>query len=282
MGKLTVISPGIHSSIQDEGRFGFRKYGIPQSGAMDIQALHKANRLVSNPENFPAIEVSVNHIKLQASQKTSFAATGASALVTINQKAVNMYSSYQLSAGDELSVELKNEGMYTYLGIGGLIQANQDFNSFSTYLMGGFGGIDGGLLKKGDIIETEENNSFTKREENQYKHIEVDELEIRIMKGPEWFMLKDLPTRFSYKILPSSNRMGIRLSGPKLSVDGNEVISSAVIPGIIQLPGNGEPIILMNDCQTTGGYPRIGKVVDEDMGKLAQLRPGKKIRFVTV
>ena len=99
------------------------------------------------------------------------------------------------------------------------------------------------------------------------------------MKGPEWDLLKELPYSKSFKVAASSNRMGIRLEG-SLDCDFQEIASSAVVPGTIQLPPNEQPIVLMNDCQTTGGYPRIGKVLDEDLGKLSQVRPGQKITFI--
>ena len=100
------------------------------------------------------------------------------------------------------------------------------------------------------------------------------------MKGPEWGTLKELPRFKTFQIDPSSDRMGIRLTGATLECDYHEIASSAVIPGVIQLPADGHPIVLMNDCQTTGGYPRIGKVREEELGKLAQLRPGQSIQLI--
>ena len=142
------------------------------------------------------------------------------------------------------------------------------------------GGINGRALKADDILVTkgggeiaERKISFAEKEERQT---------IKIVKGPEWRMLKDLPDRLTFRIASSSNRMGIRLEGDIIEIEGEEIVSSAVIPGTIQLPSNGHPIVLMNDCQTTGGYPRIGKVVDEDLGTLAQIQAGQELKLEIV
>ncbi len=281
MGKLRVIKVGPLSTIQDEGRFGYRQYGIPQSGAMDIRALHNVNHLVSNGPGWPVIETAIQGIKLEALEETTIAVTGAITSIEINDQQLPMNTSHQLSKGDILTISKPLDGVYSYLGIGGKLKANEDFGSTSTYLMAGFGGIEGRALKKGDVLETKEGKPF----ENHVikREIETKEVEtIRIMKGPEWKLLKDLPERTIFQVDPSSNRMGIRLIGNPLDMISGEVLSSAVIPGTIQLPPNGIPLILMNDCQTTGGYPRIGKVVEEDMGRLAQLNPMHRLRLKVI
>lgn len=282
MGKLKVIKSGGLSTIQDEGRFGYRQYGIPQSGAMDLDAMHGANELVGNDSHFPVIETAIQGLELEALVETTIGLTGAEVVAKLNGQQVSMHTSIQLNKGDVLSISAPKEGVYSYLGIGGELVAREDFGSRSTYLMAGFGGLNGKALVKGDVLETKDAESY--KERSRKKNIEAPtELQtIRIMKGPEWWMLKDLPDRKVFKIDPSSNKMGIRLEGDPLGVDGKEIVSSAVIPGTIQVPSNGLPIVLMNDCQTTGGYPRIGKVIDADLGLLAQLGPMKKVRFEVV
>jgi len=157
------------------------------------------------------------------------------------------------------------------------LNAKNDFDSFSTYLMGKFGGFEGRALKVNDVLETTgnpESIGFDIQEK------EIDEHNvIRFIEGPESYSLLDSLIGKSFTIDPSSNRMGIRLNG---SIESNldEIVSSAVVPGVIQLPPEGQPIVLMNDCQTTGGYPRIATVIQEDLGKLAQIRPGKLVSFV--
>ena len=281
MGKLKVLKVGALSTIQDEGRYGYRQYGIPQSGAMDISAMHDANHLVSNQLKWPVVETAIQGMKLEALEKTTIAVTGATVVMEINDRQIPMNTSHQLNKGDFLSISKPTNGVYSYLGIGGELNASKDFDSCSTYVMAGFGGLEGRQLKKGDILETKDGALFEERAIK--REAETSDVEtIRIIKGPEWKFLKDLPERTTFEKDPSSNRMGIRLIGNSLGIDGEEILSSAVIPGNVQLPPNGIPIILMNDCQTTGGYPRIGKVINEDLGRLAQLNPMQKLRLKVI
>lgn len=274
MGKLRVIKAGPMATVQDKGRFGFRQYGIPQSGAMDFSLMKKANYLVGNPDESPVIEFAMMGLKLEAIKPTIIGIAGASAKVN-NEEITS--KNYLLSVGDMLEIS-KPHGVYGYLGIGGLLEAQKDFGSYSTYIMAGFGGIEGRGLKAGDILETHDESVFEPTTLAR-QNLAPEPSTIRIMKGPEWSMLKESPEGKTFTVDAASNRMGIRLTGESLKCDGSEIVSSVVIPGTIQLPSNGKPIILMSDCGTTGGYPRIGKVIEEDMGKLAQVRGGDKVRF---
>jgi len=279
MGKLKVIKAAGLSTIQDEGRFGYRQYGIPQSGAMDLVAMHEANELVGNAPNFPVIETAIQGLVLEAMQDSIIGLTGAEVSLTVNGNKAPMNKSIQLKKGDTLTVSSPLAGVYSYLGIGGNLVATEDFGSKSTYLLAGFGGVSGQRLGKGDVLETKNAASFQERIIKKMTQPQSEIQTIRIMKGPEWSLLKDLPDRMVFQIDPSSNKMGIRLQGDPIGVDGKEIVSSAVIPGTIQVPSNGLPIVLMNDCQTTGGYPRMGKVIDADLGLLAQISAGRQIRF---
>lgn len=272
MGRLGVIKSGPLATIQDYGRIGFRKYGIPQSGAMDVSSMDQANAYVGNPPGSPVIEFALIGIKFLALEKTNVSVVGANAKVNGNP---HLPDSISLLEGDELEV-LPPTQVYGYIAIGGTLKAQHDFGSYSTYQMGGFGGYEGRALKKEDILETDGNGSPASLNEAIQQHEEP--VQILYMVGPESNSLEQLLDGKSFKIDPSSNRMGIRLIGNiKSSLD--EIASSAVIPGTIQLPPGGQPIILMNDCQTTGGYPRIGKVMNDDLGKLAQIRAGNTIQF---
>lgn len=180
-----------------------------------------------------------------------------------------------LQKGDALELS-PPEKVYAYLAIGGLIKAQNDFGSYSTYLMGRFGGIEGRTLKADDVIETE-GIGLVESVSDAPTQSQTNPVEIRFLKGPEANHLMDSLDQTSFTVDPSSNRMGIRLNGQTLGCAISEISSSAVIPGTIQLPANGQPIILMNDCQTTGGYPRIGVVPIQDLGKLSQVRPGQSV-----
>lgn len=273
MGKLKVIKTGPMATIQDFGRFGYRRYGIPQSGAMDMEFMIAANKLVGNPNDYPVIEFALMGMELEVVKEALISVVGAELTVNGERKE----NASNVSVGDIIKVSAPTF-VYAYLGVGGRMKAQEDFGSVSTYTRARFGGLDGQAPTNGDEIETE-------GEPGKISQVTIpgrDQggvIEVRIMKGPEWDLLKELPSLESFQIDRSSDRMGVRLTGAKLECDYQEIASSAVIPGNIQLPADGHPIILMNDCQTTGGYPRIGKVVEEDLGKLAQVRHGNSVRL---
>ncbi|SNS49569.1 biotin-dependent carboxylase uncharacterized domain-containing protein [Ekhidna lutea] len=274
MGKLKVIKAGPHSSIQDLGRFGYRRFGIPQSGAMDPALMKLSNQLVSNPNHYPTIEIALGGIAFESHSDTSLGVTGAT--LTKNGE-IQTNGNAHVKAGDVIEVS-KPEKRYAYISIGGLLDAKHDFGSYSTYVQAGFGGMAGRMLQKGDLLETDKTHTLLQQVVVPEQLLQKTKL-IHILKGPEWYLLKELPETKTFTIDAASNRMGVRLSGEKLKIDAQEIASSAVIPGTIQLPPDGHPIVLMNDCQTTGGYPRIGKVVDEDLPKLAQLAPLSEVVF---
>ncbi|MEO9483102.1 MAG: biotin-dependent carboxyltransferase family protein [Ekhidna sp.] len=275
MGKLKMIKLGPLTTLQDFGRFGYRRFGIPQSGAMDKEWMIVANTLVGNPMDWPVLEFAMRGLKFEVLEEVKISVVGAS--ICVNGKSLNE-KAFSLKMGDQVEVSSPKH-VYGYLGISGRIRAKEDFGSVSTYLMAGFGGLDGRAVRAGDIIESDGAGMETKERKIPPRDTQGIAA-IRIMKGPEWGLLKELPDALVFEVDASSNRMGIRLNG-KLACDFREIASSAVVPGTIQLPANGEPIVLMNDCQTTGGYPRIGKVLDEDLGKLAQLKSGAKISFIS-
>ncbi|GAB4233113.1 MAG: biotin-dependent carboxyltransferase family protein [Ekhidna sp.] len=269
MGKLEVIKTGPLATIQDKGRFGFRRYGIPQSGAMDWESMQRANSLVRNDLKYPVVEFALMGLTLKAFEPSVIGVVGASCKLNgvLQQK-----ETLALKAGDVVEISPPNK-VYAYVGIKGLLEANKEFNSYSTYLMAGFGGHEGRALQKGDTLVS-----------NVQKEFSTDGVEItnggssiRFTRGPEWAFLNTPLNKQTFSVDPSSNRMGIRLNGQPLKCSISEISSSAVIPGTIQLPASGQPIILMNDCQTTGGYPRIGNVLTEDLGKLAQIKPGQNL-----
>lgn len=275
MGKVSIMSTGPLATLQDVGRPGYRKYGIPSSGAMDKEWMAWANRAVGNSEDFPVIELALGGMTLEVLEATELSVVGADMKVN----GVKTTAAVTLMKDDKIEISQPSHN-YAYVAIGGALEGRQDFGSISTYVMAGFGGLDGSPLKKGDVLLTQGSGTI----DSLAKPMERDcqSAMVRIMKGPEWSSLKELPDRVTFKVDPSSDRMGIRLKGSTLLSDYKELASSAVIPGTVQLPASGEPIILMNDCQTTGGYPRIAKVLDEDLGKLAQVKPGGTVQLVTI
>ncbi len=274
MGKLKVIRSGPLATIQDKGRFGYRKFGVPQSGVMDTQLMELVNEGVGNEEHLPVLEFALLGMKFQAVDTTLVAYAGCRA--KINGQPTDELS-VQLMPGDMLELSPPTR-VYAYLAVGGAMKIEALFDSYSTYLPGSLGGLEGRALKAEDVLETEGNGCLhTKRP------IEVSPSNtVRFIKGPESHYRSGSLSHIRFRIDPSSNRVGVRLKGPVISCKIFEIKSSAVLPGTIQLPPNGQPIVLMNDCQTTGGYPRIGKVVNEDLRILAQTGPGKVIELKEV
>lgn len=286
MGKLVVIDGGLFTTVQDAGRFGFRKYGVPVSGVMDNSAFELVNSLVGNSPETPVLEMTLKGGKYRFESDSVIALTGANMNPTVNGISVELNSSLEIKSGDILEFEYARRGCRCYLGVRGAWDIEKILGSYSTYNEGKFGGIEGRTLQKGDQLHWKEIQSdfqsYTlSQEEIPYYS---SKLTVEFIPGPEWNWLskkeqdKFLSTEF--KISSESNRMGIRLNSD-FEIEGKkrEMVSSGVIPGIIQLPPNGSPIILMKDGQTVGGYPRIGKVLDIHLNRLAQVQPNGTIRF---
>lgn len=277
MGRLKILKTTPLATIQDAGRLGHRRFGIPQSGAMDVNTMQLANNMIGNPITFPVVEYALMGMKLLALDQTTVAVAGASLKVNNEKQRANAVT---VNEGDVIDISAPKY-VYAYLAIGGRIVAKEDFGSVSTFLMAKLGGLNGGALTVGDELRTDGSNSQALNDKLMLHYDESPAI-IRVMKGPEWALLKELPEEKIFEVDPSSNRMGKRLVGEKLSVDSQQIASSAVIPGIIQLPPDGYPIVLMKDCQTVGGYPRIGKVLDDDLGKMAQVKSAGKVKFTLV
>ena len=283
MSRLTVVNPGVFTTIQDSGRFGFGKYGVPVSGAMDVESFKLANQLVGNPHHYPVLECTLQGGLYRFDSDAEIAITGAEMNPVVNGKLIEMNCTHRISKGDELILGFAEKGCRSYLAIFGLLQADKIMESYSTYTLAGFGGYSGRALKKNDILKWEPTAKVEFSHET-LKPIDMDKVHnVKVTLGTEWEWLdKKIQEQFfdsNFKVMNQSNRMGIRLDGRALKSPDQQMISSPVIPGIIQLPENGKPIILMKDGQTIGGYPRIAKVVDDDLWKLAQLKPGDSLSF---
>jgi biotin-dependent carboxylase-like uncharacterized protein len=286
MGKLTVLDGGLFTSIQDKGRFGFRKYGVPTSGVMDQSAYFLANKLVGNDLEEPVLECTLKGGKYVFNSDTSIAITGALMRPRINDNAVEMNTVLHVQEGDVLNLKFAERGCRSYISIRGSWNVPDVMGSLSTYVPGNFGGITGSKLKEGDeIFWTEIDIEFdTFKSQNDQIPYYSSKISVDFIPGPEWSLLSKEDQKMflsnSFKISSKSNRMGIRLETEyPIKVKATDMSSSGVIPGIIQLPPEGKPIILMRDGQTIGGYPRIGKVLDIHLNRLAQLPPNATVRF---
>lgn len=259
---------------------------MPQSGAMDDYAARLANILVGNEVTAPLLEISYTGPELLFSSRTFIAVTGGDLSPRVNGKDIMMYETVCLNPGDRLSFGGLKNGCRAYLAIWGGLVSDYVMESCSTYVPAGFGGHHGRPLIKGDLLfyhKKDEPPLIMTLPESYWPNYDAKRT-IRILEGPEWNVMdvemKQNFGRNTFKIGHNSDRMGIRLEG-KLSQEYHPVqmLSSPLGRGSIQLIPSGEMIIVMSDGQTTGGYPRIGSIIAVDLGPVAQLKPGDKIKF---
>jgi antagonist of KipI len=279
-----VIKSGLQTTVQDLGRYGFREFGVSPSGAMDSYSLQMGNLLVGNELGEAALEAPLIGPVLLSLHDVAIAICGGNLSPKINDQEIPLWKSLVIKKGQILSFGELKVGARTYISVAGGIDVPLVLNSKSTYLTGKFGGFEGRALKEGDILF---GHPFTRR--NRYLHTKLipkykDPLTVRVIIGPhtDKFTTAGLETFLTkeYSISTQSNRMGYQLTGPKIEHSTSADIISAAIPlGGIQVPSSGQPIILMAEHQTMGGYSRIGTVISTDIPRLAQAQPGIKIRF---
>ncbi|WHY02895.1 biotin-dependent carboxyltransferase family protein [Neobacillus sp. DY30] len=279
-----MLKPGLQTTVQDLGRHGFREFGVSPSGAMDPYSLQIGNILVGNELGEAALEAPLIGPVLMALHDVSIAICGGNLSPQINEREIPLWKSLVIKRGQTLSFGELKEGARTYISIAGGIDVPCVLNSKSTYLTGKFGGYEGRALKKGDILF---GNPFTGR--NRFLHTKhipkyTNPLTVSVILGPHTgkFTSSGLETFLTeeYTITSQSNRMGYQLTGTKIEHSGMaDIISDAIPLGGIQVPASGQPIILMAEHQTTGGYSRIGSVLTADMPLLAQAQPGTRIKF---
>ncbi|MGY5366949.1 5-oxoprolinase subunit PxpC [Enterobacter oligotrophicus] len=280
---LTLIRAGLYTSVQDAGRFGFRQSGLSYCGALDRPALEIANMLVGNPGSTAALEITLGQCVIEFSQETWFALTGAGCDATLDGKAVWTGWRLRAKAGQRLTLKRPLHGVRSYLAVAGGIDVPEVMGSFSTDQKAGIGGHEGRLLRDGDRLTVKPSTRHFSTAQGVKQLLWGNTL--RALPGPEYHEFDEVSQaafwRSPWKISPQSNRMGYRLQGQPLSrTTDRELLSHGLLPGVIQVPSNGQPIVLMNDAQTTGGYPRIACIIDADRYHLAQIPLGQPIHFV--
>lgn len=279
-----VIKPGLQTTVQDLGRYGLREFGVSPSGAMDSYSLQMGNILVGNDLGESGLEAPLIGPALMALHDVSIANCGGNLSPKINEQEIPLWKSVVIKKGQILSFGERKEGARTYICIAGGIDVPFVLNSKSTYITGKFGGFDGRALKEGDILF---GNPFTRRNrflDSMLIPSYTSPLTVRVIVGPHTgkFTPAGLKTFLNeeYTISSQSNRMGYQLTGPKIEHSSTaDIISDAIPLGGIQVPASGQPIILMAEHQTTGGYSRIGTVISTDIPFLAQAQPGTSVRF---
>ena len=278
---LNVIKPGVLSCIQDIGRHGYRHLGVSQSGVMDPIAMKLANLLVDNDTDDPVLEVTIGLAEFLFSKPVNFAITGGDLSAKLNNKRIYPGWRYYANSGDTLTFSTSRSAQRAYLSVQGGFVIKQVLGAKATDIQANFGGFQGRTLQPNDILPYSPSHKAMSTMGVKQPHY-TDQ--VRVLKGPHCDMLpksafeKLLNT--SWKISELNNRMGARLISSKPISHGITIASQAVHPGIIQLPPSGEPIILLNDCQTTGGYPIIAIVIRADLRLFSQLGSKQHCRFV--
>ncbi|MEK4097287.1 MULTISPECIES: 5-oxoprolinase subunit C family protein [unclassified Bacillus (in: firmicutes)] len=297
---VEILHAGMFTTVQDLGRFHYQQYGVPVGGAMDKNALRMINMLVGNEENEAGLEITIMGPKLLIKKTTLLAIGGADMEPLLNGERIPLWHPILAEEGSMLCLGKAKSGCRAYVTFAGGININRTMGSKSTYIRAALGGIEGRMLKKGDYFQigtgAEVGSRFIQnlQEEKRiktkwaicnnalpkYKKHPI----LRVITDFEYdqFTEESIKSFFSkeYKVSNYADRMGYRLDGDVLNrVEEIEILSSPVTFGTIQVPNGGQPIILMADRQTTGGYPRIGNVISVDLPLLAQLKPGDYVTF---
>lgn len=286
---IEIITPGLLTTVQDFGRVGVMKNGFTQNGVMDRYSMRVANRLCGNCDSAPVLEMTVLGITAKFTQDTVICVSGADFDAKINDKPIKRNKAYKINNGDILSMGVAKSGMRAYLAVAGGIVSEYVFGSASTNLKFAFGGYNGRKLQSGDVLAIGM-GAFPLGDIDKWEISESEygnDTELRVVLGPQNEMFTDEDIRLflsqKYEVTAQSDRMGIRLSGePLKSKNGMDIISDGIVFGSVQVPNSGEPIILMADHQTTGGYAKIATVISVDLPRASQLSAGNTIRFKSV
>lgn len=284
---IHVNSPGMLSTVQDLGRWGFQNLGVPVAGPMDRYSHRFANALLGNPSGSATLEITLLGPELSFGLATRVAVTGAEFELALDEKLVPMNEPVVVAAGSKLCFGERRVGARAYLAVEGGFDVPEVLGSRSTHLPSQTGGMGGRALMTGDVLHSLSFNGKklqTPRLRNSLLRLPSGGARIRVMFGPQerLFTPSGTKTFFTsrYVISNQSNRMGYRLAGPPISLAPSvSVLSDATPTGTIQVPGSGQPIILMADGQTTGGYPKLATAITADLPLLGQLSPGDWVEF---
>jgi biotin-dependent carboxylase-like uncharacterized protein len=284
MSKLVVAAVGPATSVQDGGRYGVQRYGVAPSGAVDRPALAVANCLVGNPPFTAAIEVGPFGATFSAREgNMRIALAGAERNAEVAGHAVSFNESCMLGDGDSLTLGSARDGTFSYLAIEGGVKGELQFGSLAVNARAGLGSPFPRPLQTGDALDVDAAKPAIER------HIDLPAASgdpIRVVMGPQddaFGEAKDLFLRSEWKVSAVSDRMGYRLEGPAIHhLHGHNIVSDGTVNGSIQVPGSGQPIVLMPDRGTSGGYPKIATVISADLGRFAQIPAGRGFRFQAV
>ena len=290
---LEVLDGGLLATVQDLGRLGYERYGVPVAGAMDSFALRVANHLVGNPPHAAALEITLAGLRLRTTEKCLVAVTGADLGLRVNGWDLPPWMAVFVREGWTIAFAGRKTGCRAVLAVAGGVDVEPVMGSRSTYLTGGFGGLEGRALQRGDLIPVGQvHYPLPERAGRTFpRHLIADYSdapEVRVVLGPQddYFTEAGIAAFLSgeYTVSSASDRMGCRLQGPPIThKDATGIISDPIPLGAVQVPPDGQPIVMLADRQTTGGYPKIATVASADIPLLAQCVPGQSsVRFRVV
>ncbi|MDH5354421.1 MAG: biotin-dependent carboxyltransferase family protein [Gammaproteobacteria bacterium] len=287
MSGFIVKQPGLLTLIQDRGRFGAHHLGLTTGGPLDAMAFDWANRLLGNDENATCLEISFGGLSLEAEVDTAIVITGAKSVCKINGKQISQWQTCSIKKGDILETGFASEGVRSYLSVAGGFDIEPSFGSSSTVVREKIGGLHGDKLQAGDRLPCRPNSiGLQLRLADQDQPVYGRQATLRVVKGYQQAAFDPIQHwRFfnsTYQVTERSDRMGFRLEGEVIHSSMVGMLSEGICHGAIQIPADGQPIVLMNDRQTIGGYPKIGSVIPLDTARLAQLTPGSGVRFEAI
>jgi len=293
-----IIRGGPQTAVQDLGRLCHRAIGVGTSGALDPFAACIANILVGNHETMAVIEIALGSFRMRFADERLIAWCGGEFDVRVEYCVVPPGHVCVVSPDEELAVKSAKNGCRLWLAISGGIDVPVVLGSRSTDLRAAFGGFDGRTLRDGDELELGEWSPLARKRmallresrlsnwsaQKEWSSPSVQKLRLRFIRGTDWNLFsesaRDAFATAGFIVTPEADRMGVRLDGPELTRnETNDLLSEAIAPGTVQVPPNGKPILLLGDCQTIGGYPKIAHVITVDLPAAAQLRPDDQVRF---
>lgn len=285
--KLQVLTSGPMTTVQDRGRFGYVAFGIGTSGVMDLDAYEAANYLVGNKHGEAVLEATLMGPSIRFEADCICAVTGADMGAKIGNRPVERYRPFWVQAGQVLSMGVAQSGCRGYLAVQGGFDVPVVMGSRSTNLKCRLGGYEGRALKAGDVLTVPDESYSSIMDRKRRIPIYDQEVTVRVVPGPQadYFTQAGFQTLWSqpFAVSAKSDRMGLRLDGPAIEMkNGSDIVSDGIALGAIQVTSAGQPIILLADRQTTGGYAKIGTVCSVDIPKLAQLKPGGVVHLKEV
>jgi biotin-dependent carboxylase-like uncharacterized protein len=284
---MTVVQSGMLSLLQDGGRRGQHRLGLTNGGPLDGEAYHYCNRLLQNAPGSTVVEISVGGLQLRVDVDTYLCLTGAAMPLSINGEKRGLWEVHRVHAGDIVRIAYAKSGCRAYLGVAGGFAVEPMFGSTATVVRERIGGLRGERLQAGDVLPCAEVATrklffLAERDRPRYQNT----LTVRVIPGYQqrYFSRREQRRFFRepFRVSEHSDRMGYRLEGPAIDCDIDGILSEGICFGAIQIPPDGQPIVLLNDRQTIGGYPKIGSALSLDAARLAQLVPGSTVHFAAI